>query len=83
MSAGAGDSGADDGIGSPTIVESSRSVRFAIYLAVGSTLVSMAALGTRTLTSVDLGYHLAYGEQLLTTGRLVDHNPYLYTLPPE
>ena len=41
----------------------------------------MFALGTRTLTSVDLGYHLAYGEHALTTGELVDHNPYLYTLP--
>jgi hypothetical protein len=43
----------------------------------------MAALGSRTLTSLDLGYHLAYGEQALATGRLVDHNPYLYTLPPQ
>ncbi len=83
MRSGAGDSAAGDGIGSPTIVESSRSARFAIFLAVASALVGMAALGTRTLTTVDLGYHLAYGEQGLATGRLVDHNPYLYTLPPE
>jgi hypothetical protein len=40
-------------------------------------------LGTRTLTSLDLGYHLAYGEHALATGRLVDHNDYIYTLPPE
>ena len=55
----------------------------AIFLAVASTLVCTAALGTRTLTSLDLGYHLAYGEQALATGRLVDHNPYLYALPPQ
>jgi len=42
----------------------------------------MAALGTRSLTTIDLGYHLAYGEEALATGRLVDHNPYLYALPP-
>lgn len=77
MRSGAGDSAAGNGIGSPTIVESSRSAGFAIFLAVASALVGMAALGTRTLTTVDLGYHLAYGEQGLATGRLVDHNPYL------
>jgi hypothetical protein len=83
MRAGGGDSGAGDGIGSSTRVESSRSARFAIFLAVASILVCTAALGTRTLTTIDLGYHLAYGEQTLATGRLVDHNPYLYALPPE
>ena len=83
MRAGAGDSGEGDGIGSPTIVDSSRSACFAIFLAVATTLVCTAALGTRTLTSLDLGYHLAYGERALATGRLVDHNPYLYALPPQ
>ena len=83
MRAGEGDRDAGDGIGSSTRVESSRSARFAIFLAVASILVCTAALGTRTLTTIDLGYHLAYGEQALATGRLVDHNPYLYALPPE
>ncbi len=44
-------------------------------------LVCAGALGLRTLTTVDLGYHLAYGDQFLETGRIVDHNPYIYTLP--
>jgi hypothetical protein len=83
MRAGAADSHADDGHGSSTAGESSRSARLAIFLAVGSTLVCTAVLGTRTLTTFDLGYHLAYGEQVLATGRLVDHNPYLYSLPAE
>ena len=81
--AGAGDSGEGARIGSATTDESSRSARLAIFLAVASTLICTAALGTRTLTSLDLGYHLAYGEQALATGRLVDHNPYLYALPPQ
>ena len=38
-------------------------------------------LGVRPLASVDLGYHLAYGEAFWTTGRLVDHNnDFIYTL---
>jgi hypothetical protein len=57
-------------------------VGLVVILAVASVLICSLALGTRTLTSVDLGYHLAYGEHALTTGELVDHNPYLYTLPP-
>jgi len=82
MLSGAGDSGASGGIPSPTSVAVSRSTRVLTFLAVGSVLVSTAALGTRTLTTIDLGYHLAYGEEALETGRVVDHNPYLYTLPP-
>jgi len=38
-------------------------------------------LAIRPLASPDLGYHLTYGEQFLDTGRIVDHNPYIYTLP--
>ena len=38
-------------------------------------------LGVRPLSSNDLGYHLAYGDTFLDTGRLVDTNPFLYTLP--
>lgn len=60
-----------------------RVVPAAVGVAVASALVCLFVLGTRTLTSVDLGYHLAYGEQALTAGQLVDHNAYLYTLPPQ
>ena len=58
-------------------------IRSAVLMAVAAAMLFAAALGTRTLTSLDLGYHLAYGEHALTTRSLVDHNPYLYTLPPE
>lgn len=57
--------------------------RAAVFTAVAAAMLCAFALGTRTLTSLDLGYHLAYGEHALTTRSLVDHNPYLYTLPPE
>ena len=38
-------------------------------------------LATQLVTSSDLGYHLAYGEQFLATGRPVDTNEFIYTLP--
>lgn len=41
-------------------------------LAVTATAVFILMLGLRTLTSEDLGYHLAYGEHFLTTGDIVD-----------
>jgi hypothetical protein len=47
-----------------------------------SAFACVAALGLRTQTAVDLGYHLAYGEQFLETGRIVDHDGAVYTLPP-
>jgi hypothetical protein len=43
--------------------------------------VLLAALGLRTQATIDLGYHLAYGETFLDSGRIVDHNDFLYTLP--
>ena len=39
-------------------------------------------LGIRTIVSEDLGYHLAYGERFWSDGEIVDHNAFLYTLPP-
>jgi hypothetical protein len=69
--------------GTSATPEPARGVRLAVCLAVASALVCSIALGTRTLTSVDLGYHLAYGEQALATRQLVDHNAYLYTLPSQ
>ena len=38
-------------------------------------------LGIRPLRSADLGYHLAYGREFLRTGRIVDYNAFIYTLP--
>jgi hypothetical protein len=50
------------------------------------------ALGLRTLTTEDLGYHLAYGDHLLDTGHIVDTSMFVdpavmparprYDLPP-
>jgi hypothetical protein len=50
-------------------------------LAVAAAVAAATAMGVRPLTSPDLGYHLAYGEEFLDTGRPVDTNPYLYTNP--
>lgn len=52
----------------------------------GAVTVALAVLaGTllavRTLSAVDLGYHIAYGQAFLETGRIVDtNNRWLYTL---
>ena len=44
-------------------------------------IILTALLGVRTLTSPDLGYHLAYGDAFWQTGRIVDtNNDFLYTL---
>jgi len=50
-------------------------------MAVVAALALAAVLAVRPLASPDLGYHLAYGEQFLDSGRIVDHNPFIYTLP--
>lgn len=39
-----------------------------------------ACLGVRTISSPDIGYHLAYGDVFLSTGLPVDSSPELYTL---
>ena len=57
--------------------------KIAAAIAIGSALTCLFLLSLRTLSSVDLGYHLAYGEHAIQTGELVDHNPFLYTLPPQ
>src|SRR5262245_20972382 len=59
-----------------------ESMRWAPAAALLAALVCVTALGLRTLTTNDLGYHLAYGERFLDTGRIVDHNGFIYTLPP-
>src|SRR5512137_139623 len=38
-------------------------------------------LAIRPLMEPDLGYHLAYGTELLEHGTIVDHDRSLYTLP--
>jgi hypothetical protein len=54
--------------------------RTLVVLAVASSVVFACLLGVRTLTSPDLGYHLAYGDRFWDAGELVDHDPYVYTL---
>ncbi|HDZ20077.1 hypothetical protein LCGC14_0204540 [marine sediment metagenome] len=56
-------------------------VRLSVCAALAAAMTFAGLLGIRTLTSTDLGYHLAYGEQLLRTGKIVDHDSSLYTLP--
>ncbi|MCK4414768.1 MAG: hypothetical protein KAY32_14635 [Candidatus Eisenbacteria sp.] len=62
----------------------SRPPRWFSLLTVAALLLTCllgVLLGLRTITSSDLGYHLAYGERFWERGELVDHNPFLYTLP--
>ncbi|MCL2701929.1 MAG: hypothetical protein FWE88_09610 [Phycisphaerae bacterium] len=58
-----------------------RSVRVGAWLALAAAVAATLLLGVRQLGSPDIGYHLAYGEEFWRTGRLVDHNPYVFTLP--
>lgn len=58
-----------------------RCARAIIAAAVAAAFVCCTALGVRRLMSLDLGYHLAYGEQFWKAGRIVDHNAFIYTLP--
>jgi tetratricopeptide (TPR) repeat protein len=36
-------------------------------------------LGARTIDNEDVGYHMAFGDTFLDTGKIVDHSPFLYT----
>jgi hypothetical protein len=45
-------------------------------------LAAASLAGVRTITAEDIGYHLAFGEEFWTNGRLVDHCEFIYTLPP-
>ena len=53
-------------------------------LALLSTMAALTfglLLGVRPLVTPNLGYHLAYGERVLDTGRIVDcNNDFIYTL---
>jgi len=55
---------------------SARSVPAA--LAMASACGFAVLLGVRTLTTPDLGYHLAYGEHFLDTGQIVDSDLGIY-----
>ena len=37
-------------------------------------------MGVRTIDNEDVGYHLAFGDTFLDTGKVVDHSPFLYTV---
>ena len=65
----------------PTSPRRSLARRLCAAAAVAAAVALAVCLAVRPLTSPDLGYHLAYGEQFLDHGRIVDHNDYLYTLP--
>jgi len=66
----------------PSPIESGW-VKAVSLAALAAAWVFAALLGIRTLTTNDFGNLLAHGEEFLATGRLVDHDPALYTLPPE
>ena len=51
--------------------------------AAGMATAFVLVLGVRTLTTEDLGYHLAYGEHFLATGRIVDDSLGTYQLVPQ
>lgn len=56
--------------------------RAGAVIAVVAAAAFVAALALRPVSSFDVGYHLAYGEQFLQTGRIVDANDYIYTCEP-
>jgi len=78
----------------PASVQAPRPIvgRLAMVLGAASASAFVLLLGVRTLTTPDLGYHLAYGEHLLDTGEIVDRGRFLhrdalvasgsYDLPP-
>ena len=68
-----------ENVRSNTIKTIARVVSWLALLAAAALAV---LLGVRQMGSVDIGYHLAYGEEFWRTGRPVDHNPFLFTLTP-
>ena len=47
--------------------------------AVGAAFALAVLLGVRNMGDYDIGYHLAYGEHFLQTGRIVQTNQFIYT----
>lgn len=64
---------------------SARDILARCFAAAGLLLAILggASLGVRTISSPDIGYHLAYGDAFLQTGRIVDSSPEVYTLDPD
>ena len=50
------------------------------FVAILAALVFASTMNFRLQDSEDLGYHIAYGDQILKTGKIVDTNPFIYTL---
>jgi hypothetical protein len=50
-------------------------------VAIIAALTFAVLLGVRPMENEDLGYHLAFGEHFLDTGRIVDSSEYIYTIP--
>lgn len=57
-----------------------RAPRVAGAVALGLAMAFAVLLGVRTIDNEDVGYHLAYGDTFLDTGKIVDHSPFLYTV---
>ncbi len=55
--------------------------RLLIWLTVAAAVMAGLLFAARELSTEDLGYHLDYGNRLLSTGHPVDHDAALYTLP--
>lgn len=55
--------------------------KFLAAVAVLGALASGCFFAYRPLMDGDLGYHLAYGDEFWSRGRVVDYNDFLYTLP--
>ena len=53
-------------------------VRLAVLAACACSAALVGAMAIRPITSVDLGYHLAYGERLLDTGRIVRDDSFIH-----
>ena len=60
-----------------------RSVRLLCIVAMLAGIAAAGSLGVRSVSSVDIGYHLMYGQEFLRTGKLVDSSPNIYTIPED
>ena len=56
---------------------------FLLVLPISISLLVPILLGARQIFSFDLGYHLAFGESFFESGKIVDHTPFIYTLPAQ
>lgn len=59
----------------PTVASSRDGIGLIACVAAG---VVVLALSWTKLSSIDLGYHLAYGRHFLATGQIVEVDPFLY-----